>query len=141
MYANKNVQDIWDCNGDPGNVWCVIPFSKSNYSLYLQNIKTGAKLSTYYDYSDQCIASFTGFASDFFYYYQNKTGKGIPALGPAPWEYQMFNITGVIANNFADSLYYCYLFENAVEVYTLQRWSTFVDINDFYTSFLFNLLS
>lgn len=53
----------------------------------------------------------------------------------------MFNITGIIAKNFADSIYYCYLFENSVEVYTLQRWSTFVDVNDLYTSFLLNLLS
>jgi hypothetical protein len=53
----------------------------------------------------------------------------------------MFNITGVIGGDFDNTLYYCYLMENSVETYTLQRWSTFVDINDFYTSFLFNLLA
>jgi hypothetical protein len=100
-------------------------------------------LASYYDYSDECINSFSALASDLFYYHQNYTGKASTTANPRSnaWDYQMFNITGVIGGDLNNAIYYCYLFENSVELYTLQRWSTFVSIQDFYTSFLFNLLS
>lgn len=52
-----------------------------------------------------------------------------------------FNISNVIANNFANSFYNCYtMLANGVQ--TTQVWfNSFVDFTDVYTSFLFNLLS
>jgi hypothetical protein len=105
------------CGGGNGNIWCSIPYSSSVYNTYVNQVRTGGKLSTYYLYSDQCINSFTAAASDIFYYYQNRTGfsKSPATAAPAPWQYQMFNITAAIGTDYADTLYYCYLFQNSVE--------------------------
>lgn len=141
--AHKQIMSFLDnCDKSANNIWCVIPFSKSTYYTYLQNINTGAKLPTYYSYADTCISSFSQLASDLFYFNQNRTGKvNGPTYKKATWFELMFNITGVIAGDFSNTIYYCYKFEDSVKVYTLKRWSTFVDVNDFYTSLLFNLLA
>jgi hypothetical protein len=53
----------------------------------------------------------------------------------------MYNITGIIANNFANSILNCYKFKISVESYTQTRWAAFSDFEDMYISFLFNLLA
>jgi len=63
-----------------------------------------------------------------------------PAL-VTPWHEQAFNVTGIIGKNFANTILNCYLFTSSVVTYTNQRISRFVDFEDVYTSFLFNLLA
>ena len=53
--------------------------------------------------------------SDLFYYHQNVTGDRQGSnVAPANWDEQVFNISAVIAGDFANSIYFCYLFENSV---------------------------
>lgn len=47
----------------------------------------------------------------------------------------------VVSVELANSVYYCYLFGSSIDTFVTKRISTFADFTDFYTSFLFNLLS
>ena len=47
----------------------------------------------------------------------------------------------VASTEFANSVYNCYLLTNSVVGVVTTRITTFVDFTDYYTSFLFNLLS
>ncbi len=53
----------------------------------------------------------------------------------------MFNVSGMIANNFAGMVLDCYRFANSIELYNVKKFKNFVDINDIYSSFLLNLLA
>ena len=47
----------------------------------------------------------------------------------------------VVGTEGANSFYYCYLFGKSAYSVATTRMQTFADLTDFYTSFLFNLLS
>lgn len=53
----------------------------------------------------------------------------------------MFNVTNIVANSMANTLYNCYLFSDSIQTVTNRRLSQFKGFDDVYTSFLFNLLS
>ena len=52
-----------------------------------------------------------------------------------------FNISSIIGTNFANSILNCYLFGESVNSTISKRLAAFTDFTDFYTSFLFNMLS
>jgi ABC-type uncharacterized transport system YnjBCD permease subunit len=52
-----------------------------------------------------------------------------------------FYVSQIVSTEFANSFYNCYLFSNSVQKVATTRLATFADFPDFYTSFLFNLLS
>jgi hypothetical protein len=53
----------------------------------------------------------------------------------------VFYASRVVSTEFANSFYNCYLFTNSIDNIVTTRLTTFADFTDFYTSFLFNLLS
>lgn len=85
QHSAHTVQFATYCGGGPNDIWCTLPFSKSIYNTYLQNFIIGAKLSSYYSYSNLCLNSVTYLASDAFYFYQNRTGLGVTPHAPASW--------------------------------------------------------
>lgn len=53
----------------------------------------------------------------------------------------IFYASQAFSTEFANSFYNCYLFGSSIEKVVRTRISNFADITDFFTSFLFNLLS
>ena len=52
-----------------------------------------------------------------------------------------FNVTNFIGKNLADSFYNCYLFQTSVNTFLAARFARFIDFNDIFLSFSFNMLS
>jgi hypothetical protein len=72
--------------------------------------------------------------TDFYFLDQNHTSNGNQI------QLDFFNITGIIATSFAETLIECYQFEEDAILDTFGN-NIFVDEKDFRTSFLFNLLA
>lgn len=56
------------------------------------------------------------------------------------WHHVMFNVSGIVAKNFANSFLYCNQFSESFKDVNAARAAKFKDFTDIYTSFLFNLL-
>jgi hypothetical protein len=110
-------------------------FSDSKWDDYLEALQSGFKLSTYFDYSAECIDSTTELLDDLFLLYTNRTTDG------ATWYEQMFFMGYSTSEHFGPYVYNCYLFWADVKDYIKTRKETFIDFSDVYTSFLFNLLA
>jgi len=61
-----------------------------------------------YPNAETCRLVFSEFLDQFHYMYNNHTQVGLGMSQRA------FNITGVISNNFAQTFYYCFLFEQQI---------------------------
>ena len=53
----------------------------------------------------------------------------------------IFNVTGIISGSYAKTLYECYNLEEQIQSGFVIQEESFIDENDKYTSFLFNLLA
>lgn len=72
--------------------------------------------------------------NDVYYLHTNITSGGYFAGAS-------YNVSEIIGGYFASSILNCYLFEQSVVSVVKYRASGFSGSNDFWTSFLFNLLS
>ena len=54
---------FWDISG--------APFNKSIYAPYIKNITSGARLSSFYDYPNECVMYTMNFLSQIYYTYKN----------------------------------------------------------------------
>jgi hypothetical protein len=75
---------------------------------------------------------------DFFYFNQNLT---LTTPAPATLEENAYNMSKIIAINFADSVLNCYLYSDALNTAGVKWVSSFSDFTDIATSFIFNLLA
>lgn len=90
-----------------------------------------------YANSEVCRESFSKLLDDFHYMYKNHTAASYT------WEDhegRFFNITQVVSGNYADTFYYCFTFISEQHEYAVQQYASFVDDDDIYISFLFNML-
>ena len=94
----------------------------------------GMNLAIKYDNAQVCMLAFTSLMDDFYFMNINHT----TALNQ---EERFMNVTGVVANNYAETFYQCFVFSTQIQEEAVNRFATFVDGNDVFTSFLFNLLS
>ena len=53
----------------------------------------------------------------------------------------VFNITNIVSGSYAQTMYECYNLERQIQSGFVVQEESFVDDNDKYTSFLFNLLA
>jgi len=56
------------------------------------------------------------------------------------WEEPFRQVTGTLGNEFNDSWYMCYQFYTDFKTLQLTKFDSFVDAQDIYLSFIFNLL-
>ena len=63
--SEKNMSSFyfWDISG--------APFNKSIYAPYIKNITSGARLSSFYDYPNECVMYTMNFLSQIYYTYKN----------------------------------------------------------------------
>jgi hypothetical protein len=107
------------------------------YTPFSTNIRAGLKLSSFFEYSDQCVTNIQNALSQVWFVYKNGSCN-VPEYD----ERKMIYYTSqVISTEGANSFYFCYLFTSSVESVVNKRLDTFVDFSDLYTSFLFNMLS
>jgi hypothetical protein len=100
------------------------------------------KLSSYYQYSSQCISSVTATLNDIYGLNVNLTADAKLSGGIASnWYLAAFNVTALIGTDANGAMYNCYLFMESVINVVSAKYASFVDTTDIYTSFLFNLLS
>lgn len=118
------------------NIYSDKPFTGTIYNVYLRAFQSGLKLSSYYDKSTECVSFTQALLDDIFYLHQNITSPTNEG-----WQAVMFNVSYIIGRNYANTFLNCYLFGKSVKDYTQKRISRFVDINDVFLSFTFNLLS
>lgn len=95
------------------------------------------KLSSFFEYSDQCITNIQNSLSQIWYVYKNGSCN-VPEYDTRKMIYYS---SQVVSTEVSDSFYYCYLFSASVQSVVEKRLDTFVDFSDLYTSFLFNMLS
>ena len=117
----------------PNNIYWSNPFTSTEYWTYIKAFQTGFRLNTF-SYSSQCVTSASLLLNDVFYYQRNLS------LTPSKNKHA-YNISLIISGDFANSFLNCYLFETSFVSFWEQRISSFAGFTDFYTSFLFNLLS
>jgi hypothetical protein len=87
-----------------------------------------------YENGDGCRLAIGEFFDDFHKLKLNVTST----------EYQMdiiFNVTAIISGSYAKTIYECYNMERQIQAGFVIQEESFVDENDKYTSFLFNLLA
>lgn len=107
---------------------------------YVQAWQNGLKLSSYYQYSDVCIASTVSILNDIYGINTNLTL--VKAYRPdIRWPEVVFNISNMIGTDVNGGVYNCYLFFTSVINVVTAKYASFVDDTDIYTSFLFNLLA
>lgn len=107
------------------------------YTPFSTNIRTGLKLPSFFEYSDECITNVQNALSQVWYVYKNGSCN-VPEYDIRK---MIYYTSQVISNEVANSYYYCYLFSASVDSVVNKRLDTFVDFSDLYTSFLFNMLS
>ena len=115
------------------NIYKDKPFKETKQYLYIKAWQTGLNLK--FDHTNACFTATYGLLDDLFYFHQNRTLTGHTA------QHTAFNISQIVAGNFASFVYGCYRFEQGILESTQSSLSQFVDITDVYTSFLFNLLA
>ncbi len=109
-------------------------FSDSIYFELLEAFFEGMNWPTKYENSENCRLSFSALLDDFFFMAKNRTAA-------TDQEERFFNVTGVFANNFAETFYQCFVLLQQIQQQAVTQENSFLDTNDKYTSFLFNLLS
>lgn len=87
-----------------------------------------------YQNAENCRVAYSFLMDDFHYMYNNHT----TAVNN---EERFFNVTGVVANNFAETFYQCFILLQQIQEGFIDQEATFIDTDDKYTSFLFNLLA
>lgn len=117
------------------NIYSDKPFTSTIYNVYLRAFQSGLKLSSYFDFSTDCVSSMQALLDDIFYFHQNITNPTVTKNGIA------FNITNFLGKNFADSLYKCYLFQTSVNTFLKARFARFLNFEDVFFSFTFNMLA
>ncbi len=119
------------------DVWTGAPFNQSVYQPFYTKILQGLKLTSFFEYSNECSSQIFNALSQVYFVYKNGTCN-------TP-QYDVRNMiyytSQVFSTEFASSYYNCYLFSASVEKVVTTRLNTFSDFADLYTSFLFNLLS
>jgi len=127
--SNTSSYRFWDING--------APFNKSIFAPYVLNITSGSKLNFFYDYPNECFQNSMNFLTKIYYVYWNGS-----CSNP---QYSILNMTynssQAIGIEMANMIYYCYQFYYSVDFTTRKRLSLFSDQYDFWSSFLFNLMS
>lgn len=78
---------------------------------------------------------------DIFYLQENSTSVIALTDGISKnWHHILFNVTGIVGTNFANTYLYCNQFKTSFREVNVARKAKFKDFTDIYTSFLFNLL-
>jgi hypothetical protein len=121
------------------SLWDEKWFTSTIWNVYLTAFQSGLKLSSFYDYSSQCISGFQAMMDSIYFLQKNITSVKSDLLNN--WNSVLFNVSNIVAGPMATTVYQCYLFLDDVEDFTKTRWSGFSVFTDMYTSFLFNLLS
>lgn len=126
---------FWDIDG--------APFNKSVYTPYVTNVLAGLRLTYYFEYSTECTQQLQNFMSQIYYSNKNLTCEPVDGTVTDFDKYKLlvYYAGRVVSTEVANSFQNCYLFGNSVYNVANKRIQTFADFTDFYTSFLFNLLS
>lgn len=119
------------------DVWSGAPFNQSVYQPFYTKILQGLKLTSFFEYSNECSSWIFRSMSQIYFVYKNGTCN-TPQYDVRSMVYYS---SQVFATEFANSYYNCYLFSASVQKVVTTRLNTFSDFADLYTSFLFNLLS
>ncbi|CDW87227.1 UNKNOWN [Stylonychia lemnae] len=132
------IQNLEEQKGGRSDI-ALDPFFK-----YAAAVQTG--LSLKYTSSAVCFQSAYSLLNDAFYLHQNITGYNNNAgtrITNGNRQYSMiaFNVSNIIAKNFANTYSNCYTTLSSAQSQTDVWLDQFVDFTDVYTSFLFNLLS
>lgn len=122
--------DINTCNIITG-----CKYSTSDYAALVNAFGKGMKLSSKYTAWAQCETSAALMMDDFYLMYQNSTAK------PEDWEGKLVFLNMMWSNNYADTMYYCFMYMKQVQKKSVDKNKSFLDDNDRFTSFLFNMLS
>jgi len=94
----------------------------------------GMNWATKYDNAETCRLSLAALMDDFHFMYKNHT----TTIG---MEERFFNVTNVVSNNYAETFYQCFVLMQQIHQQAVANDAKFVDANDKFTSFLFNLLA
>jgi hypothetical protein len=109
-------------------------FSQTDYYKIVEALETGLNLARY-PKAGECIFNGKLFLDDFYWMRVNHS------LSENDWEGRFLNVTRVISETFADTFYHCYEFMKDVQKLAVLQNKSFLDDNDRYTSFLFNMLA
>lgn len=121
---------FWDVNQGA-------PFNQSSYKLFYTKILQGLKLTSFFEYSNECTTQVFNSLSQIYFIKKNGTCN-VPQFDQRK---QIYYTSQVISTEFANSFYNCYLFTSSVNKVVNTRLNAFADVPDIITSFLFNLLS
>jgi hypothetical protein len=109
-------------------------FSNTVYYDLVKGFFDGAQMPSKYDNADSCRIAFSAMMDDFYFMNINHTTS-------LNWEERFFNVTGVLSLNYAETMYQCFVMLQQIQEVAVVQQESFVDQNDFVTSFLFNLLA
>ena len=87
-----------------------------------------------YKNADGCKDAVSDLLDDFFFLRKNHTG----ALTQIE---RVFNVTAMVSNSYRNTMYECFNLHQQIQESFVVQTDSFVDDNDLYTSFLFNLLA
>lgn len=100
-----------------------VGFTNSDSYLKLDSFFVGLNLAAFYQYSDVCFESLIYTLDDWAFFRNNLTlnqrSNNQSFLSP------ILNITGLIGDNFADSIPNCYQFFSSVNTVESARWVKF----------------
>ena len=115
-----------------------VKFTNTDYYLLMAAFKDGMKLEQKYSEFKNCFNYGSQMLDDFFVLNVNRTETDVSLENY--WEGQTLNVTQIVSTSYKDTLNYCFLFLKQVQRKSVIDNNKFVDDEDRFTSFLFNLL-
>jgi hypothetical protein len=111
------------------------PFTESDYFKIVEALWGGLQWeSRYKEFAEDCRIAAGELLDDFYYLKVNATSTELKTD-------VVFNTTAILSGSYAKTMYTCYNLERDIQAEFKLNDLTFIDDNDKYTSFLFNLLA
>ena len=111
------------------------PFSDTVYADMLDGFWSGMQFSSRYDNAQNCSGAIKAYFDDFH------ALQIVHETTEDDWEPILYEITRIISGSFADLFYNCFFMLQQIQEIAVDNDNAFIDDNDRYTSFLFNLLA
>jgi len=109
------------------------PFTTTEFFNNFDSFLTGLKISTWYNSSSECFNPMFHLIDDTYFFRLNVTNETRSVQGA------VFNVTNILATNFADILPSCVLFGNSLYYQTQLNYAAFNhSVGQIILSFSFN---